>query len=60
MQYESFGTLSRAISPQGIASPHVESELAGEPHNDTAPFHRLSSPDHPGTIINGWRKIAFG
>jgi phenylpropionate dioxygenase-like ring-hydroxylating dioxygenase large terminal subunit len=43
-QYDSFGTLSRAISPQGIASPHVDSELAGEPHNDTAPFTAFRHP----------------
>lgn len=43
-QYDSFGTLSRAISPQGIASPHVESELAGEPHSDTAPFTAFRHP----------------
>ncbi len=37
-QYDSFGMLSRAISPQGIASPHIDAELAGEPYEDTTPF----------------------
>ena len=43
-QYDSFGTLSRAISPQGIASPHVEAQLAGEPHSDTTPFTAFRHP----------------
>src|SRR3546814_20533296 len=37
-QYDAFGVLSRAISAQGIASPHIEAELAGEPFDDTTPF----------------------
>jgi len=37
-QYDSFGTMSRAISPLGVASPHVHSELAGEPNEDTTPY----------------------
>src|SRR3546814_19467205 len=36
-QYDAFGVLSGAISAQGIASPHIEAELAGEPFDDTTP-----------------------
>ncbi|MFT7359731.1 MAG: nitrite reductase/ring-hydroxylating ferredoxin subunit [Parasphingorhabdus sp.] len=43
-QYDSFGTLSRAISPQGIASPHIDTELAGEPFDDTTPFTAYRHP----------------
>lgn len=37
-QYDDFGTLSRAISPQGVPSPHVDTEFAGEAFDDTTPF----------------------
>ncbi len=43
-QYDSFGMLSRAISPQGIASPHVNTDLAGDPHADTTPFTNYRHP----------------
>jgi len=43
-QYDSFGVLSRAISPQGIASPHIDTDLAGEPYDDTTPFTAYRHP----------------
>src|SRR3546814_8888286 len=63
-QYDAFGVLSRAISAQGIASPHIEAELAGEPFDDTTPFtvyrhpitgdlyERLSEGDRKSTRLN--------
>jgi len=43
-QYDCFGNLSRAISPQGIPSPHIDTDLAGEPFDDTTPFTAYRHP----------------
>lgn len=43
-QYDSFGTLSRAISPQGVPSPHLGVEVAGEPWEQATPFTRYRHP----------------
>lgn len=43
-QYDSFGNLSRAISPQGLPSPHIEAELAGETWEQATPYTRFRHP----------------
>lgn len=43
-QYDCFGTLSRAISPQGVPSPHLNTDLAGETWEGSTPFTRFRHP----------------
>jgi phenylpropionate dioxygenase-like ring-hydroxylating dioxygenase large terminal subunit len=43
-QYDAFGTLSRAISPQGVPSPHLGIDEAGESWEGATPYTRFRHP----------------
>lgn len=43
-QYDAFGMLSRAISPHGLPSPHLDTEHAGETWENATPYTRFRHP----------------